>query len=110
MHKGLFFSAERGTPVRAVHHGKVAVAGSLPGLGPAVVLDHGDNYYTVYAGCARLKVREGRDVKEGEEIATSGDGSPLFGPGLYFEIRHFTDAVDPRSWIKDPGMRTALSN
>lgn len=107
MHKGLFYGAAPGADVRAIHRGRVAVASSVPGLGPTLILDHGDNYYSVYAGCARLHVREGGDVHEGDVIAASGEGSPLFGPGLYFEIRHFTDAVDPRSWIKDPGMRTA---
>ncbi|MBX3020707.1 MAG: peptidoglycan DD-metalloendopeptidase family protein [Bdellovibrionales bacterium] len=107
MHKGLFYSASSGGAVNAIYAGRVALATSIPGFGKTVILDHGDNYYSVYAFCSQLKVREGSEVRDGDLVALSGSGSPLFGPGLYFEIRHFTDAVDPRSWIKEPGLRTA---
>jgi len=107
MQKGNFYSANKGQPVTAVFAGKVVLATQLPGYGHTVILDHGDNYYTVYALSSSLKVREGSKVKEGDTIALSGDDTPLFGPGLYFEIRHFTDAVDPRPWIKDAGIKTA---
>jgi septal ring factor EnvC (AmiA/AmiB activator) len=54
-----------------------------------------------------VKVREGEKVREGHVVAVSGGISPLFGPGLYFEIRHFTDAIDPRPWIKESVIKTA---
>ncbi|HMN67318.1 MAG TPA: peptidoglycan DD-metalloendopeptidase family protein [Bdellovibrionales bacterium] len=107
MHKGWFFGAGEGSPVHVVSDGRVALAGRLPGYGQAVIVDHGDNYFSVYAFMKNLKVREGAEVREGDVVAVSGGSSPLFGPGLYFEIRHFTDAIDPRQWIKDPGYKTA---
>ena len=81
----------------------------LPNFGRTVILDHGDSYYSVYAFVSQLKVHEGDQVREGDVLAVSGSYSPLFGPGLYFEIRHFTDAIDPKPWIKDAGMKTANS-
>lgn len=107
MHKGNFYSAPKPLPVAAVFSGKVALARALPGFGQTVILDHGDNYYSVYAFASQLKVREGANVKEGELLGMSGAESPLFGPGLYFEIRHFTDAIDPRPWIKESLIKTA---
>ncbi len=107
MHKGNFYAAAQPQSVGAVFAGKVVLARQIPGYGQTVIIDHGDNYYTVYAFASQLKIREGVAVKEGDVIATSGHESPLFGPGLYFEIRHFTDAVDPRPWIKEPGIKTA---
>lgn len=106
MHKGLFYAAKNGAPVSAIFEGVVALAGDLPGYGKAVIVDHGDNYYSVYAFAASVNVKQGSKVREGDVVAVSGGLSPLFGPGLYFEIRHFTDAIDPRSWIKDPLMKT----
>lgn len=106
-HKGMFFATPSGADVRAVSGGEVVFANQLPGLGRTVILDHGDNYYSVYAFAKSLKVREGIDVREGDIVAVSGGTSPLFGPGLYFEIRHFTDAIDPRPWIKDSVIKTA---
>lgn len=106
-HKGLFYSGVNPSEVRAVFHGKVAFASRMPGYGKTVIVDHGDNYYSVYAFASTIKVREGAQVAEGDLLAVSGRGSPLFGPGLYFEIRHFTDAIDPRPWIKDSVIKTA---
>ena len=107
MQKGNFYATKHSQPVGAVFSGKVVLARTIPGFGPTVIVDHGDNYYSVYAFASQLKIAEGAKVKEGDVIAYSGYDSPLFGPGLYFEIRHFTDAVDPRPWIKEPGIKTA---
>ncbi len=107
MHKGFFYDAPKGMSVRAVSEGRVVLAGSLPGYGRTVIIDHGDNYYSVYAFNTELKVHEGTAVNEGDVLALSGVSSPLFGPGVYFEIRHFTDAIDPRQWIKEPVLKTA---
>lgn len=107
MHKGLFYQAVRGATVHALAEGTVALAANLPGFGKAIIIDHGDNYYAVYGFNHQLKVREGSKVSEGEILALAGGVSPLFGPGLYFEIRHFTDAIDPRNWIKDSVIKTA---
>lgn len=106
-HKGLFYSSVKPADVRAVFNGRVVFANRLPGFGRTVILDHGDNYYSVYAFNDQLKVKEGGTVNEGDLLAVSGGPSPLFGPGLYFEIRHFTDAIDPRPWIKESVIKTA---
>lgn len=107
MHKGHFYQAPKGSQVYAVAEGTVALASNLPGYGKAVIVDHGDSYYSFYGFNKELKVREGTKVKEGEVLAITGGISPLFGPGLYFEIRHFTDAIDPRTWIKESVIKTA---
>lgn len=109
MHKGLFFAAIQGAAVTSIAEGTVVLSGHLPGYGKSVIVDHGDNYYSVYAFTSQLKVKEGAKIKEGETVAIAGGISPLFGPGLYFEIRHFTDAIDPRTWIKEPVIKTARS-
>lgn len=107
MHKGLFFEVGAGENVRVVSDGVVVLSARLPGYGRTAIVDHGDNYYSVYALNAELKVREGEKVREGAVVAVSGASSPLFGPGVYFEIRHFTDAIDPRGWIKESVIKTA---
>lgn len=107
MQKGNFYATPKPQTVSAIFAGRVVLARSVPGFGPTAILDHGDNYYSIYAFASQLKVKEGAAVKEGEVLAMSGHNSPLFGPGLYFEIRHFTDAIDPRPWIKESVIKTA---
>lgn len=80
--------------VRSVFSGEVAFAGKLPGYGSAVLIDHGDHYFTVYGWMDHLNVNVGDSVQEGQVIGRAS-------PRLYFEIRHFSDAIDPSQWIKD---------
>ncbi len=99
-HKGNFYSAPTGTAVKAVFQGKVAYAGTVPGFGQTVVIDHGDHYYTVYSHAKELKVKEGDPVQQMQTVASSGNAGSGFGDGLYFEIRHFSEPSDPQQWVK----------
>jgi septal ring factor EnvC (AmiA/AmiB activator) len=101
-HKGVFFAAPPGSPVAAIFHGTVAFADELPGFGRTVIIDHGDHYYTVYGDNRELKVTVGDSVKQNQTIALSGISPENSGSGLYFEVRHFSEPTDPRSWMKGP--------
>jgi len=99
-HKGQFYSAPIGTQVKAIFQGKVAFAGSVPGFGQTLVIDHGDHYYSVYSHAKDLKVKEGDQVQQLQTLASSGNAGADFGDGLYFEIRHFSEPSDPQQWVK----------
>jgi septal ring factor EnvC (AmiA/AmiB activator) len=76
--------------VRASRTGRVAVAARhLQGLGPTVILDHGDGYVSVYAGLDQLLVSPGVRVEQGNPVGR------LAGDPLYFEIRYQTRLSDP---------------
>jgi septal ring factor EnvC (AmiA/AmiB activator) len=98
--KGLFIAANPGSPVRAVFSGVVSFAGSLPGLGEVLILDHGDHYYTVYGNNANLSVQLGQEVAQAQVIANSGRSSFDQQNGLYFEVRHFSEPYNPMEWVK----------
>lgn len=92
--KGWSYLTKTGTTVHSVFNGEVSFAGKLPGFGSTVVIDHGDHYYTVYAWMGQVNVRQGQSVTENQVVGRAG-------PRVYFEIRHFSDAIDPADWIKD---------
>ena len=96
--KGVFLATSRGEKVRAVFAGEVSFAGTIDGYGNAVIIDHGDHYYSVYCHNQSLKVKRGQKVTEGEILGSAGF-DPFGRVGLYFEIRHFSDPVDPTSWV-----------
>jgi septal ring factor EnvC (AmiA/AmiB activator) len=103
---GVLLEAPAGTPVRAVHRGRVAFADWLTGLGLLVIVDHGGGYMSLYGHNEALLKESGDWVEPGEPIAQVGDtgGQPL--PGLYFEIRLNGEPVDPNSWMaKRPAAR-----
>jgi septal ring factor EnvC (AmiA/AmiB activator) len=98
--KGLFIASNIGSPVRAVFSGVVSFAGSLPGLGQVLILDHGDHYYTVYGNNANLRVQLGQEVAQAQVIASSGRNNFDQQNGLYFEVRHFSEPYNPMEWVK----------
>ncbi len=98
-HKGWRFAAPRGTPVQSIYDGTVVHAAWVNGYGNTVVIDHGDHYYSVYSNLAALKVSVGESLKKGQTFGDSGPATRLYGEGLYFEIRHFSEPENPSNWI-----------
>ena len=97
---GIDIRADRGEPVQAVGVGKVLYSSWFKGYGNMIIIDHGNNYYTVYAHVEELFKAKGDAVETGEVIATVGDTGSRIGPKLYFEVRHHGKPVDPLQWIK----------
>jgi len=96
---GIDIQTDRGEPVRAVSNGKIIYSGWLKGYGNMIIIDHGKNYYTVYAHLEETFKSKGDVVEIEEVIATAGDAGSLSSPGLYFELRHHGKPVDPLEWI-----------
>jgi murein DD-endopeptidase MepM/ murein hydrolase activator NlpD len=94
---GLEILAPLGAPARAVFAGRVAFSDRYASFGRIVIIDHGDHYYTVTANLAAAAVRVGEEVGAGAVLGTVGDEGQ--GPGLYFEIRHGSETIDPAPWF-----------
>lgn len=101
--QGIIIAASEGSPVRAVHPGRVVFADWLRGAGLLVIIDHGEGYMSLYGGNEALAAEAGDWVDQGEVIATSGRGANSSEPGLYFEIRRRGTAVDPANWLASGG-------
>ncbi|MFQ5483787.1 MAG: peptidoglycan DD-metalloendopeptidase family protein [Desulfobacterales bacterium] len=97
---GIGIEAELGEPIHAVHAGKVIFSGWLNGYGNMIIIDHGENYFTVYAHAHDLFKNLGDMVDTDEVIATVGETGSMAGPKLYFEMRYRGKAVDPLKWMK----------
>jgi septal ring factor EnvC (AmiA/AmiB activator) len=97
--KGVHFEARLGTPVRAVAPGRVGFAGWFRGYGRLVILDHGDQYFTISGHLDAVRVEVGQAVDAGQVIGTVGETGSLAGPLLYFEIRRGGQPLDPRRWL-----------
>ncbi len=97
---GVDIKVERGEPVRAVFKGEVMFAQWLKGYGNLMIINHGDNYYTLYAHVEELFKKKGETVDTDEVIATAGDTGSIKGLCLHFEVRHHGKAVNPMQWIR----------
>jgi septal ring factor EnvC (AmiA/AmiB activator) len=101
--KGVEFEASLGDSVHAVAFGEVRFAGWFRGYGKIVILDHGDQYFTVSGHLADVYVEVGQSVDRGDTLATAGDSGSLAGPRLYFEVRRGSEPLDPAAWLRSPG-------
>ncbi|MBU0848519.1 MAG: peptidoglycan DD-metalloendopeptidase family protein [Gammaproteobacteria bacterium] len=98
--KGIFIATEAGQGVRAVGAGRVVFSEWLRGFGEIVIIDHGDQFLSVYGNNGKLLKRSGDSVKAGDTIAETGNSSGNLDTGLYFELRHQGQPFDPVSWTK----------
>jgi septal ring factor EnvC (AmiA/AmiB activator) len=100
---GIDIEASEGSNIAAVFPGHVVYTGWFRGYGNLIIVDHGGEYYTVYAHAADIRVTEGDEVKQGQIIGTVGDTGSLQGPRLYFEVRHEGKPQDPTQWLRPKG-------
>ena len=96
---GLEIAGSAGQPVRAAASGRVVYSGGgLIGYGQLIIVKHNDTYLSAYGHNASLLVREGETIKQGQRIATMGEG-PGQEPRLHFEIRRNGKPVNPRQFL-----------
>jgi septal ring factor EnvC (AmiA/AmiB activator) len=100
---GLEIEAAEGTAVAAVLPGEVVYTGWLKGYGNLIIIDHGDELFTLYAHVADIHVKEGEEVRQGQRIAAVGDTGALTSPRLYFEVRYRGRPQDPEQWLRQRG-------
>ena len=96
--RGEVFKTGEDTPVRAVHDGQTVYADWMRGYGFVVILDHGEGYLSLYGNTRELIARQGERVAAGDVIARAGATSTVIAPGLYFELRHRGQTLNPRPW------------
>jgi murein DD-endopeptidase MepM/ murein hydrolase activator NlpD len=99
-HQGLDFRVPTGTPVAAMNSGTVLLARPLYFEGNFIVLDHGQGLLTLYLHLSEFKVKEGEQVKRGQEIGLSGGTGRATGPHLHVAVRWQGTYLDPEQLIR----------
>jgi len=99
--QGVTIPAKEGTPVNAIHHGRVVYADWLRGSGLLMIIDHGDGYMSLYAHNQSLLREVGEWVGAGTPISTVGNSGGQEQAALYFEIRHQGKPTNPAGWCAD---------
>jgi murein DD-endopeptidase MepM/ murein hydrolase activator NlpD len=93
-HKGLVLTG--GTPsVYPSHEGKIIAVDKLEGYETVIVVDHGDNIYSVYGNLLEVFVSEGDTISKGTILGTTSKLS-----GLYFQLNQGSKIVNPQSFFK----------
>lgn len=88
VNKGIDIKAAEGTSVRASRSGRVVYSDPyLKGFGKTLIIDHGDNYQTVYSYNSDIIAKVGDRVEQDQVIAKVGRTGRTREPALHFEIR-----------------------
>jgi len=96
INKGIDIGVREGTDVKASKSGRVSFRSEgFRGYGKIIILDHGNNYETVYAYNSENVVSSGVPVKQGDVIARTGVNPRTNEPALHFEVRKKSEPVDP---------------
>ncbi len=104
-HWGIDIANRIGTPIVAAADGRVVEAGPAAGFGLWVRVEHADGTITIYGHIDRALVREGQQVKAGEQIATMGNRGHSTGPHLHFEVWNPSGAkINPVTWLRAKGL------
>ncbi|MFZ2855827.1 MAG: peptidoglycan DD-metalloendopeptidase family protein [Rhodocyclaceae bacterium] len=97
--KGLFIRAAIGSEVKAIAGGRVVFADWMRGFGNLLIVDHGDSYLTIYGNNDSLLKQVGDSVRGGDSVAAVGNSGGNPESGLYFELRHQGQPLDPLKWV-----------
>jgi murein DD-endopeptidase MepM/ murein hydrolase activator NlpD len=104
-HYGVDIANSIGTPILSVMDGVVVEAGPASGFGLWVRVQHADGTITIYGHVNETLVRQGQQVKAGEQIATMGNRGQSTGPHLHFEVwLNGSEKIDPLGWLSARGI------
>ncbi|MBI0067913.1 MULTISPECIES: M23 family metallopeptidase [unclassified Snodgrassella] len=97
--KGIDYGGNAGQPILAAASGKVVYAGNgLRGYGNLIIVQHNQTYLTAYGNNQNILVKEGQQVKRGQQIATMGN-TDAKRTQLHFELRENGQPQDPNRFL-----------
>jgi septal ring factor EnvC (AmiA/AmiB activator) len=97
--RGVHIRSRSGADVHAIARGRVIFADWLRGFGLLMIIDHGDNYMSLYGQNRSLYREVGEWVARDEVIAAAGNSGGQAQAGLYLELRKDGRPFNPDSWF-----------
>ena len=95
-HNGVDVAAPRGTPVKTMGDGIVALVNEdMFFTGKTVMIDHGLGLTSVYVHMDKITVKGGDFVTKGMQIGTVGATGRVTGPHLHWGVSWFKTHLDP---------------
>src|SRR5919106_5243425 len=95
-HWGIDIAGNDGEGVYATDAGVVVYAGwNNYGYGNMIMIDHGNNFQSLYAHLSGISVQCGQSVGQGDVIGAIGNTGRSTGSHLHFEIRAISSWVNP---------------
>ena len=99
-HPALDFASSEGTEVVSVADGEVLSVYEDKYFGNVMIIDHLNDYATLYAHLATYISQPGASVKKGEVIGLVGNTGFSSAPHLHFEILKNGENIDPETILE----------
>ena len=115
-HRGVDFAGRKGTPIYATADGFVSYAGKDKYLGDTIIIDHRKKeldeqgqsyarqggYQTEYGHLDKIMVKQGQQIKRGQQIGTMGNSGRSTGPHLHYAVRLRDHQLSKHRGYQDP--------
>lgn len=110
-HYGIDYAAPEGTPIRAIGNGQISFAGQDGGYGKAVIIQHSNQYQSLYAHMSHIRysIKPGQWVTQGQIIGYVGSTGLSTGPHLHFGLYRYGHAVNPEIVLPKSDPPTAIA-
>ena len=92
---GELYSPPKLTAVKSVGPGVVIFRDLMGRWRETLVVQHSDNYYSVYAGVHSTNLKVGDNVIDQQILGSTSEKE------FYFELRHFANPINPKKWYKE---------
>jgi murein DD-endopeptidase MepM/ murein hydrolase activator NlpD len=99
-HMGIDYGERSGSPVYASAGGLITFADYTVDSGFMIIVQHDNDYITIYKHCSAITKKVRDRVSQGELIALSGNsGKNTTGSHLHFEIWQNGKPIDPQKFL-----------
>ncbi|HRK54231.1 MAG TPA: M23 family metallopeptidase [Cyclobacteriaceae bacterium] len=99
-HRGLDFTAPKGSPIYATGDGVIEEAHYSTSFGNVVYIDHNFGFETRYAHMTEYIVKKGEKVKRGQIIGYVGNSGLSVATHLHYEILFKGDQINPINFFQ----------
>jgi murein DD-endopeptidase MepM/ murein hydrolase activator NlpD len=98
-HRGVDYSARKGTPAMATADGVVTFSGRWKKYGEVVEVSHGHGFVTRYCHLDKRLVRKGQRVRRGDVIGRVGSTGKSTFSHLHYEVEKDGNRVNPLRYV-----------
>lgn len=98
-HNGVDLAAPSGSKILAAYDGVIVAADYTSVMGNYIMIDHGNDLFTIYMHASALYVSKGDTVVKGQHIAAIGSTGRSTGPHLHFSVRLNGSYVSPWNYL-----------
>ena len=98
--KGVFLRSQTNSFIHSIADGIIIFNDELGSYGNMLIVDHGEDYMSLYGNIGEFLLPVGVKVISGQRIAITGKSGLFESNGLYFELRYKGKTINPINWVK----------